>query len=142
MKKLNLNKEDYSIIYSGILDLVKTFSTKMAVECIYVNVMVHNYHNVYGKPVIKLSVVTSRVDGEINELVEKVNERYNIYADISAEAITHKEFVISTYRMAELAGANILYDKYGIYHELRTKGSNIEHVTNPRVIKIEKFNVR
>lgn len=144
MKDMALNKEDYSIIYSGILELVKKFSSNMSVEGIFVNMMVHNYHNVYGKPVIKLSIITNRIDGMVSELIDTINARYEVYADIKASRVDYKEITTNRFVMTELASSNILYDKYGIYHDIKNKiltnGTN--EAVNPRIIKIEKLNVR
>lgn len=146
MSNTNLTEKDYNVLYTGVLEHAKLLSSNIAVDGIYCSSSIHNYHNVYSKPVINITVITHRVNGKLSELVDDMNSTYNEKAVVRAEIIDHKSLLDTmNIKRFEIIDATILYDRYGEYRRMQTefKNSNMFEIENPRVIRLNhKINVK
>ena len=139
MPETMLTENDYNVLYTEILNYVKLLSSNVTVEGIYCITSIHNYHNIYSKPVVDITIISSMPNGELSDLVDNLNNSYNEMAVVRTNIINHKSLLdVMNMKRLEIIDSTILYDRYGEYRRMQTelKKTRITETKNPRVIRL------
>lgn len=156
MNKISLEEDKANNITDIINEYVSEFSNYSDIDCIFCTPYRHNYHGIYGKLIITLTLLCQdKTDETIRNRAKELNQGNTLKSsygdgvdvvirlDESSNYVFNPSNAEDVKKISRLYNSVIVYDRYGNYTRLQTMISNLDSVSvfdnyNPNLCQFDK----